>query len=513
MSSRVSYAKKNIIFGYVGNLVILALQFISRTIFIYTLGATYLGVNGLYTNVLSVLSLADLGIGTAMNYSLYKPVVNKDRDTIKSLMQFYRKAYYGISVIILALGLIIIPFLHVIIKNPGSITQSELVLYYLIFLFNTVSSYFVAFKYSLVNAEQKTYIQTNIHTITMFVTSVIQIGYLLLFNSFLGYLLIGAIVGFVQKIFVNIYLNRLYPFLLEKDVKKLSPQDLQPIKRNVQALLFHKIGTISIHQTDNIVVSTFVNVTMVGLISNYNLLITSVTGFINIIFNALISGFGQLIASESVEKQYKMFRVYRFMGFWIYGFATIAFYILLQPFVNLWIGDTMLVSFNVIVLILINYYFLGHRIVIGNFKTAAGIFEDDKYIAIVQAVVNLVISIVLVQIMGLIGVYIGTIVSGLISTFTKPFIVYRRVFNMSGIEYYKDSLIHVSAILLATAMIKVTQLFLPLPTTIFSFAIITVVVAIVPNVLFLILFHRTEEFRYLYDVTIGKFVRRRVNVK
>lgn len=181
---RIQKAGKNIIFGYISNLVILLVNFIQRTVFIYVLGRTFSGVNETYTNVLSVLSLAELGIGTALNYSLYKPVAERDIEKIKSYMRFYKKAYLTIAGVIAVLGIAISPFLKYILKNPGNLTVKELTLYYYLFLFNTVISYFVAYKYSLSNAEQKNYIQTNITTLTKIATATVQITVLLLFRNF-----------------------------------------------------------------------------------------------------------------------------------------------------------------------------------------------------------------------------------------------------------------------------------------------------------------------------------------
>lgn len=507
--SRVNNATKNIFFGYIGNIVTIIISFISRTAFIYTLGATYLGVNGLYTNVLSVLSLAELGIGTAMNYSLYKPIADKDHERIKSLMNVYKKAYTSIAIIVSVMGLILVPFLKYIIKDPGSIGINDLRIYYLIFLFNTVTTYFIAYKYSLVNAEQKSYIQTNINAMTTLITSIFQIIILYVFKSFLLYLLTSAVIGLIQKIYVNKYLNELYPYLLDKDIEDLPEVESIIIKRNIKALIFHKIGDVSVHQTDNILISSFINVTTVGLVSNYNLIITSITGFTNIIFNSVVSGFGNLIATEKVDKQYFIFKVYRFLGFWIYGFSSIAFIILLTPFIELWIGKTMVIENVVIYLVIINYYFTGHRIVINNFKTASGIFDADKYISIIQAVVNLVVSIILVRRIGLTGIYIGTICSGLISSFTRPFIVYKAVFNKSAYEYYKDSIIYIIVISFSLITLEIIKRRLIIGNSVISFIIMTVLVVSIPNIIFYIFFRNREEFNYLVELIKTKIFRRK----
>jgi O-antigen/teichoic acid export membrane protein len=235
--SRIANAKRNIRYGYINTLVSLFLKFLTRTVFIYTIGVTYLGVNGLFTNILSVLSLADLGISTALNFSLYKPVAQKDIQKIKALMQIFKKAYSIIAIVIAILGLSLLPFLSIFIKNPIGITPSELVLYYLLFLFNTVSTYFVSYKYSLANADQRNYIETNFQTATILVTSLVQVAVLLIFKSFLFYLLSATVIELFHKILVNIYLNKRYPYLAEQVEGNLTKEELTPIKRNIKALV------------------------------------------------------------------------------------------------------------------------------------------------------------------------------------------------------------------------------------------------------------------------------------
>ncbi|MGO4961241.1 lipopolysaccharide biosynthesis protein [Jeotgalibaca porci] len=502
--SRINNASKNIKYGYIATFITLILKFISRTVFIYTIGTTYLGINGLYVNILSVLSFAELGIGNAMNYSLYKPVAENDKEKIKSLMNLYKNAYRWIALIVACIGLLLVPFLNLIIKEPGNIRSNELIIYYLIFLFNTVSTYFVVYKYSLANAEQKNYIKTNIQTLTVIVTTMLQLIVLIIMKSFLIYLISAALIELIQKIFANRYLNKRYPYLLDKNTRKLSKKEKDPIIKNIKALVFHKIGDISVHQTDNILISLFINITTVGLVSNYTLIISSVTSFINIIFNSLISGFGNLIATERIEKQYELFKVYRFVGFWCYGFASIAFILLINPFIELWIGSEMLVSGIVIYLIIIEYYLKGHRIVVNNFKVAAGIFDEDKYIGLIQAVVNLVVSIVMVRKIGLPGIYVGTVLQGLVSTMTRPFIVYNKVFKKSGMEYYKDSLVYLIVLIIPLLGLELIKNTILKNLTISNFIVMIVLVAIIPNLTFVLLLRKRKEFKYLLQLVKGK---------
>ena len=500
---RVQKAAKNIFFGYISNFMILILGFWQRDVFIRVLGETLLGVNTLYADILSVLSLAELGVGTALNYSLYKPVANRDREKIKSYMRLYKKAYLTIACVIAVIGIAITPFLPLLIKaeSRDGLAVRELVIYYLIFLFNTVSTYFVAYKYSLVNAEQKDYIQTNITTITKIITVGVQIVVLYVTKSFLLYLLAHAVIELLQKVAVSIYLNHLYPYLRDRKVEKLTKEETDIVVTKSKALMFHKIGDVARLQTDSIIITYFIDVASVGFVGNYNYVITYGANFINLIFNSVISGLGNLVATESKEKQYSVFKVYRFFACWLYGFAAVGFWLLLTPLVTgLWLDESWKLGQAILTLILIDFYFKGGRVVLLNYKIAAGVFEQDKYLALIQGGVNLVISIVLVQKIGLMGVYIGTIVSGLIANVTKPVIIYKVILQQPVKKYFVDSLKYLAAVAVNFAVLSGIKTVVMPEVTVISFGVMFVIVCVVFNASFLALFGRTEEFGYLWGI-------------
>ena len=508
---RVQKAAKNIFFGYISNFMILILGFWQRDVFIRVLGETLLGVNTLYADILSVLSLAELGVGTALNYSLYKPVANRDYEKTKSYMRLYKRAYLTIAGVIAVIGLAVTPFLPLLIKaeSRSGIAVRELVIYYLIFLFNTVSTYFVAYKYSLVNAEQKDYIQTNITTITKIVTVCFQIIVLNITKSFFLYLLTHAVIELLQKIAVSIYLNRLYPYLRERNVEKLTREETDIVVTKSKALMFHKIGDVARLQTDSIIITYFIDVASVGFVGNYNYVITYGSNFINLIFNSVISGLGNLVATESKEKQYRIFRVYRFFACWLYGFAAVGFWLLLTPLIaGLWLDESWKLGQAVLSLILIDFYFKGGRVVLLNYKIAAGVFEQDKYLSIIQGGVNLVISIIGARYIGLAGVYIGTVVSGVMANLVRPVIIYRDCFARSAWEYFRDSLKYIAAILGILLLLIPVKKFLLARVNLFSFLLMAGIITIVYNLVFICFFRKTEEFAYLLSVLGRKFRRK-----
>lgn len=503
---RIQKAGKNILFGYISNLVILLVNFVQRTAFIYVLGKTFLGVSDVYTNVLNVLSLTELGIGTALNYSLYKPVAEGNREKVKSYMRFYRKAYLTIAAVIAALGLCLSPFLKYILKNPGYLTVEQLTLYYYIFLFNTVISYVVAYKYSLVNAEQKNYIQTNIATLTKIAAAAAQIGALFLTRNFLFYLLAQSAVELLQKIFVTVYFNRLYPYLREKDAAPLTKEETRVVATKTKALICQKAGDVARLQTDHIIISSFVNVDASAVVSNYVYIITYAGNFVNIIFESMISGFGNVVATESRERQYSLFKVYRFLACWLFGFGAVGFFHLLSPFIGgLWLrNEGWVLPQATVALLVADFYLKGGRAVLFNFKIASGLFEQDRYLSLIQGALNLVLSVWLVTKIGVTGVYVGTLLSGLLANVVRPFIIYRVCFERRAEGYFLDSLKYIAVILsvgLAAAPIRQVVM---RETTFFTFGAMALIITLLYHLTFLTAFCRTAEFAYLRDAAAAR---------
>ena len=456
---RVRQAEKNIFFGYLGNIMIMIMGFLQRTVFIMVLDKTLLGVNSLYTDILSVLSLAELGIGSALNYSLYKPVAENNLEKIKSYMRLYKRAYLVIAGVITIVGIALIPFLPYLIKDSKGINGRDLILYYLIFLFNTVSTYFVAYKYSLANAQQRNYIQT----------------------------------------------NKLYPYLREKNVRKLDREETEIVISKTKALMLHKIGDVARTSTDSIIITCFMDVGWVGIVGNYTMILTYAINFIGVIFNSVISGFGNLVATESKERQHAMFKVYRFAACWLYGFAAVGFWLLLTPLITgIWLNESWGLGQAVLMLMLIDFYFKGGRTVLVNFKIAAGVFEQDKYLSLFQGAVNLALSIIGIRYIGLAGVYVGTVVSGVLANLIQPVIVYRDCFSRKAWPYFKESVKYIGVIMAIILLMIPVKTFVMAQVNLLTFIVMAVIITFVYNMVFFLLFRKTQEFDYLWNLAVGR---------
>lgn len=504
--SRTEHIVRNIRWGYICTFVSYAFGFFSRTILVWILGENYVGVNGLFTNVLGVLSFAELGIGTALNYSLYKPVAENDTEKIKSLMDLYRKAYRVIAVIILLMGLALLPFLDHLVKDPGEI--GDIRVYYLIFLFNTVTSYFVSYKYSLVNARQENHVFSIVNMITIICTSTVQIVALLCSRDYLLYLIAGAIIDLLQKVGVSYYLNRKYPILKCRDVQRLEREETAAIWKNTKALVLHKVGDVSVHQTDNIIISAFVNIATVGKATYYTFFINAAHQMLVVALNSVVGSLGNAISTEKKELQYRIFKVYRFAAFWMYGYLSIGLYFMLSKLVVLLVGEKMLLPSLIVFLLVLDFYMIGQRCALNNMKMAGGVFSQDQYLSLIQAATNLVVSIVLVRIIGLPGVYIGTIVQGLLSTIVRPIIVYPEMFQLSPTKYFIDGIKYAGAVFAAGVLCQLVDMYFFQEMSFVYFIVELIVVSVIANGIFAILFGKTEEFKYLWNSIILKMLKK-----
>lgn len=503
--SRTAYAARNSIYGLVGKAVSLFASFVSRTVFIYILGKYYLGINGLYTEILSFLSFAELGFGSAMTFALYGPVARGEEEKIRQLMQFYKLVYRVIAVVVLVFGIVLTPFLHYIVTGAEGLSLFELRLYFLIFLANTVATYFVIYKYGYVNALQETYVTTNIETVTSLGCVVVQLCALLITGDFLVYLLANTGTLIASRFVIAFYLNRRYPILRERPNESLPFADRKSIFGEVKGLAVHQFSGVAVHATDSIIISAVptLGVAVVGAVSNYNLLINAVSGIVVILFNGVVAGFGNLAVTSGKEHFEQVFKEVNFINFWIYGLCTVCFCVLLTPFVRLWVGGEYVIDTASLALIILNFYLQGQSTIYNNARIAKGNFNMDKWWSFLQAVVNLVVSAVAAIHLGLVGVYVGTVVSRLIFVISRPGCTYRFLFGKSPARYFARLVVYLLAVVLATALCWVACMPLLANLNWVTFLGSAVLCLMVPNAVFFLLFRRSPEFSAFVDRISG----------
>lgn len=495
---RTKKAINNIVYGVGSSLVNNLFGFISRTVFIYTLGATYLGVNGLFTNILFMLSMAELGIGTAIGFSLYKPLAIRDFHKISILMSFYKRAYRIIGCIVTILGLVLLFFLNHFIKNAETIPNLRII--FLLYLANSVFIYFISYKNTLISADQMGYKLIPLQTLLSILSTLILIIVLLIFKHFIIYLSLQILLSMISQIILNYAITKRYTEVNFNNTEKLSEEEYATIKTNVKALVFHRIGEYCQNGTDNIVISAFVSIVSVGIYSNYTMLIFILNKYVMIVLNGVQASFGNLLATESVEKKYTTFKTFNLLGFWLFSWLSICFYNLLTPFVILWIGHKYTVSNYVIIPVIINYYLKGMRIPLSILKTAGGVYNQDKYSPLVQSAVNLSFSIYLVQRIGLAGVFWGTVISCIVPLITSPYVTYKYIFLRSSIEYFvlytKYLFIFLLSIFFTTALC-----YYLLNGSSWLFLIgKTIICIVIPNIMFYLIFKNKAEMKHIRTI-------------
>lgn len=508
--SRVKNTFLNFISKSANTLLFNILKFVSRTVFIKILGSSYLGINGLLTNVLSMLSLAELGIGTAITFSLYKPIAEKNERKIAALMNLYKKIYRVIGIVIFIIGLILMQFLDVLVPNKGDVQNLELI--FILYVLDSSLTYFLSYKTTLLIADQKEYMLFKSNIFFSIINITIQLIVLIIAKNYIAYLVSGIIITFIQRIYVNYFVTKKYSLLNKYKEEVLQDEDKYTIKKNVKAMLYHKFGDYCINGTDSIIISMFDSIISVGKYSNYFLLFDTVNTVINMLFNSMTSSFGNVIASEDEKTRFSIFKKINFIGFWLYGFSAICFYNLINPFITLWAGEGYLLDMPIVIVLVINNYMLGMRIPLFTVKSAAGLYDEDKFVPIIQSIINLSVSIILISKLGLIGVFIGTFVSGMVPSLYRPFLVYKYVFKESYISYYIDYVSNIILLIFACIITNfVSDLFIT-QITIYTFILKMTLCIIIPNIIFMIRFRNTEEFKYILNIIKRiKFTKQAIN--
>ena len=506
-NSRLKNSALNFASGFLGRVLAILLNFAVRTIFIYCLNEAYLSVNGLYSNILTVLSLAELGFGSAMVYRMYAPVAVKDYQKTAALLQFYKKIYIIIGVVIFLLGLCVIPFMDYIIKDKPDI--SGLTLYYILFLVNTSISYwFSSYKASVLYADQKEYIKTNVQNTMAILQSGLQIVLLLLFRKYLLYLLIQL----AGNIFLNLYVAHLvdkrYPEIQTYQGASLSAEERVQIRKDTEALVLSRFGHVALNGTDNIIISAVVGVLWVGRLSNYTLICDSVTSVLCQITAAITGSLGNFFATEDKHAGYALFKKVEFLNFWLYGFSFIALVTLLDPFVQIWAGERFVLGLPISIAIAINFFVAGYMNTLWVFRSTIGLFKQGKFRPILVAILNIILSIFLGKLWGVFGVLFATFLSrAAISLWYDPLILHRYGFEVSCKPFfarYFGRVLLLAAILIV--MLTIRYVVLSSATTVLRFAVMTMFTAIVPNAIFWLAYHRCEEYAYFRSIVKDRVI-------
>ena len=510
--SRLEKSAKNISLTLASNILDSILGIVSRTVFIKVLGTSYLGLAGLLGNVLGILSITELGIASAIGFSLYKPLATGDDQTVSSLMTLYRRAYQVIAAIVFFCGIGLYFFLDFFV--PPAQQPPEIGLAYFVYLANTVLGYLLSYKTTLLNADNHGYRLAPLTVSMSIMQTMAQTIFLLLFKSYSIYLTVLLVCSTIRLVTGNQLITKWYPNIDFHSHNKLDRDTIHQIKRNTGGLVITKIGDYLVNSTDNLIITKLVSLTATGIYSNYLLIRNIINGYISVLFSGISASIGNVVAVESDARKQEIFEILMFCAYFIYSFEAVCLMCLFNPFIgDIWLGSDYTFNTLTVAIIVINNFLTGMRIPLITMKSAAGKYMEDAWVPFGFAVVNLLGSVILAKYMGISGVFLGTIIGSLCTAdWYRPIIIYKHVFHTSVAKYYKRYILYVG---LGLGFIAATYGFTALihtPHTIVTFLLKGLVSVSIPLLINTLLFWRTKEFyviRSLLFRIFGKITKKR----
>lgn len=497
---------KNSILNIISNLFVIILQialvFVVRFIFVKVLNEQYLGIQGLFTNIISMLSLAELGIGTAISFILYKPLADKDYNKVSVIVTFLRKVYIAIGIVVLIAGFIITPFLKYIVTGY---TMGNLSIIFIIYFITLAVEYFLTYPETLLNADQKHYKISFILIGYTLITNVLQIIALLVTKNFLIYIIADVIMKLVKFVEINIYVKKYYPKVNFYSKEKLEKEEKNKFTKNVKSLFLYKIGDYLINGTDNIIISKIIDISTVGVYSNYLSTITIFRNIMNNIISGVTASFGNLIVKENEKIQKNVFNIMNFITYIFCGFVFCCLMFLFNDFIKIFYGENYILGMTEVIIICLNFYIAAMLLPLESVKNAAGLYYEDRYVTIIQAIINVVISIVLGRKIGLIGVLIGTFASYILTTvWERPIIIYKKIFKSNSSEYFKKYFIQIIMILFNIGIdwLIINKLFTEI--SIINFILKGVIIFMIFMITNIIIYKNSKEFNYIYETILSK---------
>lgn len=490
---------RNATVGTVMQLLSMIVSFIARAVFARTLAVEYLGVESVFTDLISMLSIAELGFSTAIMYSLFHPLNNQDFKKVNSIMKFYKRVYVTIGLTIFMLGVILLPFLKILVNDVPTITEN-IYLIFILFLLNSVISYFFAYKQTLISATQNDYIVQIVTKSFTIISNLIQIVLLIVTRNFTIYLIIKIITTFLINWYLSYTANKLFPYLDINNAENIDHDELRDIKKNIFAMFFHKIGYRIVFSTDNIFISVFSTIANAGKYSNYNLLTNSIALLIDNVLNASLASVGDLKTEDDLKKAQQIYKHLLFMNYFTYAFFSTILMVMMNDFIDLWLGKDYMLSMLTVLLIVANFYIHGMRRTTIIFRDSWGLFYYDRYKPILEIISNLIFQTILGLFFGLNGIVFGTSLTILATSFwIEPYILYKYGFNSSSKSYFLKYLSFAIKLIIVSLVMILLSGFITV-TSFYILVIKGIILALATLILMLIVNIRDESLQFYYGL-------------
>ena len=502
--SRTEYSLLNIIAGIGGYIINTILGFICRMVFVQCLAADYLGVNGLFTNILSMLSLAELGIGGAIVYALYKPLAENNEKKIASLVKVYGTAYRAIGITVGVVGICLMPFLDIIITEQPNITESIYILY-LLNLFNTVITYFYSYRSSLLIAAQQNYIVVGINYTVTILQSIFQMIILVITYNYMAYVLIQTIGTILYNLIVSRVAAVRFPCIVSKNIEPLPNNEKRALFKDIRDLTFYKVSGLLVNSTDNILITFFQGLATTGIASNYTLLVNTLNSLLGQVFNSLTASIGNHNATESEDRKFKMFNFMNLMNFWIFGWAALGIVFCSSDIVRLCFGEAYVLPLKIPFVLALNFYTVGMMNAVWTYKHTLGLFRYGRFLQIITGILNIACSVILGRSWGLFGILFATFIArACTNLWYDPYAVFKHGFHKLPI-YYLKKYIYFLLVLLIAAIACQLSMRLIFGSLVIRVLLEIIICSITANIVFFCAFCKTAEFSILKEVVANIF--------
>lgn len=490
---------RNLIFGVISKIYNLFVPFLMRTAIIYILGMEYVGLNSLFSSVLSVLNLAELGIGSALVFSMYKPLAEDDTEKICALMRLYKIYYRIIGLVILVIGVAITPFLPHLVKGELPDDMNLYILYYLNLGTTVISYWLFAYKNCLLYVHQRNDISDKIGYVINTIKYLGQFLILLLFKNYYSYLIVAMVFGIISNIVTALVVDKLFPQY--KAIGKLPKEEVKVINQRVGDLFTSKIGGIVVDSADTIVISAFLGLTSLALYQNYFYIMSTVLGFITLITSSSLAGIGNSIITESEEKNFNDLKKLTFLFCWIGIFAVCCFACLYQPFMKLWVGEDNLLPYSMVITFCVYFFVKQINTLLNVYKDASGIWHKDRFRPLVTAGANLIMNLIMVQFWGLYGILFSTVLS---MTFVgMPWLfrnLFTTIFHFSPKKYIIKILQYVILAVILCVVCVLLSHFITFDSLILTLILRFFVCLIIPNIVLFFIYRKTDEFKGVIQI-------------
>lgn len=495
---RTRKAFLNTVVGLLSALITTFLSFFLNRIFLSSLGLDYLGLNGIFSNALGMLSLTELGIGMAISYELYVPLAQNDTKKIAALMNFYKKTYYIIAGITFFVGIIVGVFICITAKT-SEISIIERFIYFLFFLCNNCCTYLLAYKRTLLEADQKSYVISTITSCASIVATATKIIVLYFLSSYIAYILISIVQTISINIIASAYIDKNYIYI-KKSKERLDKNAYKKIILEVKSRISIKLCNVLVSSTDNIIIGGIISVASAGLFQNYSLIVSQLNLFISQINNAITPSLGNYTAIESKKNLGKVIEEIEFLNHCIGTFCFTCFCILISTFIKLWLGDYLL-PFIVPFLMMCDLYITQIRDVHWKVNNMTDGFKTNKrvYFHIMRAMLNLLISLIGAKILGICGVVLGTVVSSLVIWGAEVIYTYTRVLKIGLRGYIKRQICYSLQVCTIYYFVYIVNSMLEINNMLLTFLVHGVITSVMTMVLLIIVNMKNPCLRKLLE--------------